>query len=435
MLQESPAWMTSSRRLPAPWPTPLTRRSRANQTAPFPGQSPVLQPTGHALQAARAARDRRCRRRGAPPPREAPRVARSPAPERKPPGQHGPPRCRPVGRRGAHDRPGRAPELRLATAQGARPDTSSSPRRPGTWRSSDPTSSISKCSSVSSPRRRSPTYSAAQNASARRSPSGAAPRSRISRTSRSQPREIKRLERVASRGARGPDRRPILTSDVTASSIAELEALAQEHPLREGFRAQLMLALYRGGRQVEALAVYRDARKLLDEEQGLEPGERLQRLERAILQHDPELDAPSATPARVVEAPTDAVGTPDRHGSLRRRQRLDRARREPRPRGASRPDVDLLRRDARRDRATRRHGREVRRRRGDGGLRRPGRARGRRRSVPSARSTRCSPRSGRSTRRSNATAAFVSGCESGSTPVKPSRARRPPAAPSSRVRR
>jgi class 3 adenylate cyclase len=87
-----------------------------------------------------------------------------------------------------------------------------------------------------------------------------------------------------------------------AELVAELETLAQEHPRREGIRAQLMLALYRGGRQVEALAVYRDARKLLAEEQGLEPGERLQRLERAILQHDSELDAPAATAARVVEA-------------------------------------------------------------------------------------------------------------------------------------
>ena len=65
-----------------------------------------------------------------------------------------------------------------------------------------------------------------------------------------------------------------------------------------------MLALYRGGRQVEALAVYRDARKRLDEEQGLEPGEALQRLERAILKHDPELDAPATTAARVADTPT-----------------------------------------------------------------------------------------------------------------------------------
>ena len=86
--------------------------------------------------------------------------------------------------------------------------------------------------------------------------------------------------------------------------IAELEALVQEEPLIERFRALLMLALYRGGRQVEALAVYRDARKQLDEEQGLEPGEALQRLERAILKHDPELDAPATAAARVADTPT-----------------------------------------------------------------------------------------------------------------------------------
>ena len=78
----------------------------------------------------------------------------------------------------------------------------------------------------------------------------------------------------------------------------------QEEPLIERFRALLMLALYRGGRQVEALAVYRDARKQLAEEQGLEPGEALQRLERAILKHDPELDAPATTAARVAGTPT-----------------------------------------------------------------------------------------------------------------------------------
>ena len=86
--------------------------------------------------------------------------------------------------------------------------------------------------------------------------------------------------------------------------IAELEALVQEEPLIERFRALLMLALYRGGRQVEALAVYRDARKQLDEDQGLEPGEALQQLERAILKHDPELDAPATTAARVAGMPT-----------------------------------------------------------------------------------------------------------------------------------
>ena len=85
--------------------------------------------------------------------------------------------------------------------------------------------------------------------------------------------------------------------------IAELEALVQEQPVRERFRALLMLALYRSGRQVEALAAYRDARKHFDEELGLELGDELQRLERAILQHDPKLDAPGETAAPGSQAP------------------------------------------------------------------------------------------------------------------------------------
>jgi class 3 adenylate cyclase len=83
--------------------------------------------------------------------------------------------------------------------------------------------------------------------------------------------------------------------------IAELETLVHDHPLRERVRALLMLALYRGGRQAEALATYRDARKLFADELGLELGDELQRLERAILQHDPELDAPGVSPTRTTE--------------------------------------------------------------------------------------------------------------------------------------
>jgi DNA-binding SARP family transcriptional activator len=78
-----------------------------------------------------------------------------------------------------------------------------------------------------------------------------------------------------------------------AELVGELEALVVEHPLRERLRAQLMRALYRSSRQAEALHVYRVARRELAEELGLEPGEELKQLERAILRHDPELDAPA----------------------------------------------------------------------------------------------------------------------------------------------
>ena len=71
--------------------------------------------------------------------------------------------------------------------------------------------------------------------------------------------------------------------------VPELEALATEHPYRERFRAQLMLALYRSGRQAEGLAVYRQTRTLLRDELGLEPDVELQELERAILLQDPAL--------------------------------------------------------------------------------------------------------------------------------------------------
>ena len=76
---------------------------------------------------------------------------------------------------------------------------------------------------------------------------------------------------------------------------SELEALTHEHPYRERFHAQLMLALYRSGRQAEALESYRRARLLLIDELGLEPGLELQRLEGAILSQDPSLDVQAAT--------------------------------------------------------------------------------------------------------------------------------------------
>jgi len=79
--------------------------------------------------------------------------------------------------------------------------------------------------------------------------------------------------------------------------VPELEALVHADPLRERLRAQLMLALYRSGRQAEALEAYRQARAMLVEELGLEPGRRLRELERAILSQDSQLDAPARAAA------------------------------------------------------------------------------------------------------------------------------------------
>ncbi len=74
-----------------------------------------------------------------------------------------------------------------------------------------------------------------------------------------------------------------------AAVVGELGALVAAHPLRERPRAQLMLALYRCGRQAEALEAYQSARRLLADELGIDPGTELQRLERAILHQDPGL--------------------------------------------------------------------------------------------------------------------------------------------------
>jgi peptide/nickel transport system substrate-binding protein len=71
-----------------------------------------------------------------------------------------------------------------------------------------------------------------------------------------------------------------------ADNLMRLRSLVAEHPSRERFRAQLMLALYRSGRQAEALQVYREARAYLVEQLGLEPGPMLRELEQAILAHD-----------------------------------------------------------------------------------------------------------------------------------------------------
>ena len=93
-----------------------------------------------------------------------------------------------------------------------------------------------------------------------------------------------------------------------AAIAGELEGLAAEHAFRERLHAQLMLALYRSGRQADALDAYRRARHILIEDLGLNPSPELKRLEAAILAQDPslELNAPVAPPPAVqaVLAPT-----------------------------------------------------------------------------------------------------------------------------------
>ena len=74
-----------------------------------------------------------------------------------------------------------------------------------------------------------------------------------------------------------------------AEVVGQLEALIGDYPYRERLRAQLMLALYRSDRQADALQTYQEARRTLVEELGIEPGERLRELERAILAQDPQL--------------------------------------------------------------------------------------------------------------------------------------------------
>ena len=89
-----------------------------------------------------------------------------------------------------------------------------------------------------------------------------------------------------------------------AGLVPELEGLVREHPLREHLRGELMIALYRCGRQADALEVYRQGRRLLSDELGLEPGEELRRLEKAILEQDESLAAPEAPPSgRTVVGP------------------------------------------------------------------------------------------------------------------------------------
>jgi DNA-binding SARP family transcriptional activator len=89
-----------------------------------------------------------------------------------------------------------------------------------------------------------------------------------------------------------------LVSGHAADLAPELESLIRAYPFRERLRGLLMLALYRSGRQADALQAYRDTRSLLAAELGLEPGPALRELETAILRQDPSLELPSTDRAR-----------------------------------------------------------------------------------------------------------------------------------------
>jgi DNA-binding SARP family transcriptional activator len=83
--------------------------------------------------------------------------------------------------------------------------------------------------------------------------------------------------------------------------VGELEALVAKHPLRERLRTYLMMALYRSGRQPEALGAYQDARRTLVDELGIDPSPALRELEQKILRQDPSLDVETSAPASVRE--------------------------------------------------------------------------------------------------------------------------------------
>ena len=108
----------------------------------------------------------------------------------------------------------------------------------------------------------------------------------------------------------------------TPRLVGELEKLVREHPLRERPAGQLMLALYRAGRQADALEVYRQTSELLRDELGLEPSRQLRELERSILKQDTTLEPPASRRTRAADQSPGAG-----HGVRRAHTRVGRTRR------------------------------------------------------------------------------------------------------------
>ena len=139
------------------------------------------------------------------------------------------------------------------------------------------------------------------------------------------------LEGFARHEAEGLDERRLTTlidridADLAvgrhAELVPELETLVAQHPLREQLRELLMLALYRSGRQADALQAYQDARHILTDDLGIEPGATLRALEAAILRQDEALalsePAPAPVPAAVPPPPPAHGPAPPEHDELR----------------------------------------------------------------------------------------------------------------------
>ena len=174
---------------------------------------------------------------------------------------------------------------------------------------------------------------------ARRSRSGAARRSPTSSSRRSRGTEVARLDelRLAALEERIDAELALGRHDAI---LGEIEALATRHPMRERLRRQQMLALYRAGRQRDALRVYQEARLELVEEFGLEPSEELRALERMIIAHDPALQPRRGDPRALARRP-----------QAQRRRRAARDRR-PRTARAARRGAAARARRGRRDRRT-----------------------------------------------------------------------------------
>ena len=275
---------------------------------------------------------------------QAARAARDPAAERERGGLARPLDRRAVGRRPAAERGAVARHLRLAAAAGARRRPDRAPARPATSLVVEP-GELDLDRFERAGRARARSTRPWRCGAARRSPTSSTSRSRTERPSGSSSAAWSRSRSAST---------PTSPAERARELVPELDALVRQHPLRERLLGQRMLALYRAGRQADALAAMQEARHRLAGELGIEPGPQLRELERRILLHDPSLDGrrPRADPAGT-RAPPRAGGR-DRAGRRRagRGRHADRSaattrRRPPRSRGPTAPSRSTSRPDGR----------------------------------------------------------------------------------------